>query len=505
MPQSKNSNPKEAGDLKRPDNTMLYRMLIENSMDIIFTFCPPGILTFASPGWTSSLGHPVDQVIGKSLKEFLHPEDIDICRDIFDTVILSGKPATGIEYRLRHADRSWRWFSSNMVPMRDDAGKIACYQVVARDITEDRIKKTGLWEDELIFTDIFQSVNEGIAVCTISGQLIGINKSLEKILGVRQEDVIGQNILNLSSDILPGENGANTQAILNGLLQGHDVQGFEVEYKNQILEFNASVNKGTRRLTMVIRDITDRKRIEEEINLKNMELNLLNAQKDKFLSIIAHDLRSPFQTFLGFISLLSDQVRNLTLEETEKIILSLNNSANRLYKLLEDLLEWSRLQRGLVGYSPQRLNLRREIQSCLAPMLDAAQKKSIDVSLEIQDDLSVFADSAMFDSLLRNLVYNAVKFTPRNGQVSIAAIELADSGVEVSIKDTGIGMNKEMLSKIFDLNLLPSRPGTEGEASTGLGLLLCKDYVEKHGGRIWAESEEGKGSTFYFTLSARKE
>ena len=487
---------------KHADEDKLYRRLIENSCDIIFTFCPPGILTFVSPSWTILLGYPADQVIGINLIEFIHPEDVDSCREFLELIIQSGTQKSGIEYRMRHSNGSWRWHSSNGGPLMDEGGSASCFQIISRDITEQRNKKTGLWESELIFTDIFQTIIEGIALTTLSGQVIGINDSLEKILGIPEEDLVGKNILNLDREMLPEPTVENALVLLGDLMKGTNVQGFEFNYQDKILELNASINKGTRRLTGVVHDITDRKRFDEEIKGKNQELNLLNAQKDKFISIIAHDLRSPFQTFMGFISLLADQLENLSKEDIEKIVHSINTSANRLYKLLDNLLEWSRMQRGLIRFHPQALHLKKELSASMAPVHDAALKKRIGISTDIPGDVIVFADTGMFDSLIRNLVFNAVKFTPKDGHVSITARKLPGSFIEISVQDTGIGMNAEILARLFDLDMLPSRSGTEGEPSTGLGLLLCKDYVEKHGGKIWAESKEGQGSTFYFTLQA---
>jgi len=248
-------------------------------------------------------------------------------------------------------------------------------------------------------------------------------------------------------------------------------------------------------------DITERKHFEEEIKLKNKELHLLIAEKDKFFSIIAHDLRSPFQTFLGFTKIMAGELPTLTLDEIQKIAVTMRNSANKLFNLLENLLEWSQMQRGIFNYNPESLVLSIMIAASIELVRNASDKKMIGISSDIPEDLTVMADPQMFESLMRNLVFNAVKFTPKGGKVIIAAKPMAGNSVEISISDTGIGMSKYILDSLFHLDMAPSRKGTEGESSTGLGLLLCKDFVHKHGGKIWAESEEGKGSVFYFTIS----
>jgi signal transduction histidine kinase len=173
---------------------------------------------------------------------------------------------------------------------------------------------------------------------------------------------------------------------------------------------------------------------------------------------------------------------------------------SNLFSLLENLLEWSRFNRGLISMNPESFLILPKIIESQQTVLESASKKGILMNYAIPVDLSVVADINMFGSIIRNLIYNAVKFTPTGGKIIIAAKTLADNRVEVSISDTGIGMSKEILDKLFQLDGKINRKGTEGEPSTGLGLILCKDFIEMHGGEISVESEEGKGSIFKFTV-----
>ena len=248
------------------------------------------------------------------------------------------------------------------------------------------------------------------------------------------------------------------------------------------------------------RDITEGKIAREEINHKNEELLILNAEKDKFFSIIAHDLRSPFNVFLGFTRLMVENLPTLKLDQIQEISMSMRNSAIKLFNLLENLLEWSQMQRGLCGFNPQSFILLSGVSPVIELVREAADKKMIRISDEVPEDLMVTADIQMFDSILRNLVFNAVKFTHKSGKVIIYAKPVPGNFVEISIRDTGIGMSRSMIDNLFRFDVKTNRNGTEGEPSTGLGLIICKDFIEKHGGRIWAESEEGKGSIFRFIL-----
>ena len=254
------------------------------------------------------------------------------------------------------------------------------------------------------------------------------------------------------------------------------------------------------RIDGISRDITDRRQAEEEIKSKNELLIHTNAEKDKFFSIISHDLRGPFNGFLGLSKLLAEDLQRFTPEDIKKIAGSMRDSATNLFSLLENLLEWSRLQRGITSFKPESFLLMPMIDDIMHAVMDSANKKEIEISYEIQADLEVFADEYMLASTIRNLASNAVKFTLKGGKVTIAAKSVPGHSVEISIRDTGIGMNHEMVHDLFRLDVQTNRKGTDNEPSSGLGLLLCKDFVEKHGGKLWVESEEGKGSVFYFTI-----
>ena len=248
--------------------------------------------------------------------------------------------------------------------------------------------------------------------------------------------------------------------------------------------------------------IITRKRAENEIKSKNEQLQKTNSEKDKFFSIIAHDLRSPFNGFLGLTQIMEEDLPTLTMPEIQEIAVSLRSSANNLFRLLENLLEWAKMQQGLILFDPKVLQLLPCVDECVTVMLELAKNKGIEITYYISNDLKVFTDSNILQAVIRNLVSNAVKFTSSGGKVCLSAKDTGDKSVEISIRDTGIGMSPKMIENLFKLDVQTSREGTDGEPSSGLGLLLCKEFVEKHAGKIWVESEEGVGSTFYFTLAS---
>lgn len=237
-----------------------------------------------------------------------------------------------------------------------------------------------------------------------------------------------------------------------------------------------------------------------EITQTNNELQKTNAEKDKFLSIIAHDLRSPFSGFIGLTEQLADDLSGFTTAEIQKIAESLKVSATNIYGLLENLLDWAKMKQGRLPFNPERIQLSSIVNECITSLRDPARIKKIEISVKINDDIYGVADINMLQVIIRNLVSNSVKFTHENGKISISAIPTPDNYIEISVSDTGIGMSQAFINKIFLIEEKTNRRGTAGEQSTGLGLILCKEFVEKHSGKIRVESEEGKGSVFYFTI-----
>src|SRR5664280_1962399 len=241
--------------------------------------------------------------------------------------------------------------------------------------------------------------------------------------------------------------------------------------------------------------------LEKLVAIKTTELKELNASKDKFFSIIAHDLRGPLSAFVGVTQILTEDILIMEKEEIIDISLSMKTSATNIYNLLENLLEWSRLMQGKMDFVPEKFNLRKKIEACIVVLSEYALKKRIEIAIIIPDEMEAFADNHMFDAVIRNLVSNAIKFTSVGGKVSVFAEYCkSDHSIEVEIVDSGIGITPELKEKLFLLNEKTGREGTEGEPSTGLGLLLCKEFIEKHGGKIWVESESGIGSIFKFNL-----
>ena len=230
------------------------------------------------------------------------------------------------------------------------------------------------------------------------------------------------------------------------------------------------------------------------------KLKELNASKDKFFSIIAHDLKSPFQGFLNLSRLISSEYKYLSEKELTDLISELNISAEQLYKLIENLLHWSRIQRGIIQFQPDSFNLNKIVQMNMDLFTDLARQKQVHIINNINENINVYADLNMVDTILRNLISNAIKFSYQNSQILIHSELINSLTIVVSVKDFGVGIPKDVIREIFKIDSNITTLGTAQEKGTGLGLILCKELVEKHKGKIWVKSQSGSGSTFYFTL-----
>jgi signal transduction histidine kinase len=221
--------------------------------------------------------------------------------------------------------------------------------------------------------------------------------------------------------------------------------------------------------------------------------------KDKLFSIIAHDLRGPFNSIIGYSQLLRENIRKYKVEESEKCVDTINTTAQNTFNLLVNLLTWAKTQTGQTAFNPEMLELYKITEEVIELLSSSAKIKDISVINNLPAGIKIFADRHMLRTMMQNLIFNAIKFTNRSGIVNIHAIA-TDDHVEVIVSDKGIGISKEAIKKLFKLATANPASGTSNETGSGLGLVICREFVEKHGGKIWVESNEGSGSDFKFTL-----
>lgn len=272
------------------------------------------------------------------------------------------------------------------------------------------------------------------------------------------------------------------------------IKGFEYGAVDYITKpFNIS------ELKVRVRNHLNLQAARNELKKANEQLNTINQEKDRFFSIIAHDLRSPLSGFAGLSELLVKQIQQNNLGMIEKYAIAMQDSAKVTMDLLMNLMSWSRAQTGKMNYQPEKLLVSDVVDQSIVLVKHAAEEKSIALTTEIAEGATIYADKEMIGVVLRNLISNAIKFTNAGGSVKVSA-ETNAQAVTIRVIDDGVGMNEEMVNKLFRIDTKTSRTGTNNEVGTGLGLLLCKEFIDMQGGTIHVASEENKGTTISFTI-----
>lgn len=247
------------------------------------------------------------------------------------------------------------------------------------------------------------------------------------------------------------------------------------------------------------REIAQREEVERDLHTTADRLSAANASKDRLFSIVAHDLRGPVSSIVSLLGILDEQIHKLKNRELSAHFDSLRGAMDQLMRFLENLLQWSHLQLKQDQYQPETIELADAMESACGPSLLHASLKSLTLSQHVAKGIQVYADANMLQTILHNLLTNAIKFTPKQGEVTIRATQEHDT-IYISVEDTGVGIDSASLSRLFDISRIESRPGTNGETGNGMGLLLCKELVERHGGKLWVESQAGQGTRIHFTL-----
>lgn len=349
-----------------------------------------------------------------------------------------------------------------------------------------------------------ENAPEGIFKISSKGDFLSVNPAILEILKYNSRDKLENNVMfeELFSDRI------DYLSFMSTLMEETSVSGFEAPFKNYFKEdifvtLNARTMyndaDGGTSIEGSLFDITERIRAQEKIAEYNIELEKLNKTKDKFFSIVAHDLMAPFTSLLGYSQLLYDQADRLNKEEVKEFSGDINLVATRAHNLLENLLSWSSLQTNRTHLFPQKFNVHSIVEDVLELSKGNADQKGISLHNNIIQELSIVADMNMLHTVFRNLVANAVKFTSSGGKISVG-IKEKDEFIEFNVTDTGVGISDEDQDKLFKIDVHHSEIGTNSEKGTGLGLILCAEFIEKHSGSIRVESKLGEGSKFIFTI-----
>lgn len=536
---------RDVTEQKRTEETLrkeriLFRTIIDNLPDAIYAKDFEFKKTLSNTADIRNMGAVCEaEVLGKTDFDYFSPESAQAFYNDDKTVIDTGKPVINREESFTDKEGHRNWLLTTKLPLIDSTGKITGIIGVGRDITlrkKNELIREALYdisEAVLITTDmytLYKKIHEAVTILMpaknffialyddqknvlsfpymvdeydppFASKPLGnglteyVLRKGESVLIDAQKDLelrsTGEaEVIGTPAAIWLGVPLKDEKKILGVIVvQDYDnpkAYGFD---EMQLLGF----------ISGQIAHAISRKRDAEAIEKYVTELNDLNKTKDKFFSIIAHDLKNPFVTLLGFSEILLSDFKELQSEEVLYYISEMKKSADLSHSLLQNLLQWSRSQTGKIEYHPQQLELKNIIRQNILLVDKSAEKKSINIMNNIQAELKVKADEDMLNTIVRNLLTNAIKFTSKDGIISVDASS-QNGCAEIRIKDNGIGMDEETVNKLFRLDVTHSTSGTENETGTGLGLILCKEFIEKHGGKIWVDSKLGIGTTFSFTL-----
>ncbi|WP_045221806.1 sensor histidine kinase [Desulfonatronum thioautotrophicum] len=380
--------------------------------------------------------------------------------------------------------------------------------LMVSDITDQVRSDEALKQSEKKYRELVENAPMGIFQSTQEGRYHTINAEMARLCGYPTAKEMIETVTNIATQLYARPE--DRKFYKKKLLAQGEVKNFEVELvRRDGTTFWASMNTRMKHgkdgevvFDGFLLDVTERKLLEDEVHRSNAELKALLAEKDKFFSIIAHDLKSPMSGLLGLAKIFAEEAERMTIQELREISDAMCKSTERLYALLENLLHWALVQQGLMGFSPRQINLLKLVHNSIESLRSVAELKGISIQNAIPENLKVMVDQPMITTVVRNLVSNALKYSSSGGALTISGFLNGDK-VEMAVRDTGIGMDQNTQAHLFALDRKTIRPGTQGEHGTGLGLILCKEFITRHGGRIWVESELGRGTTFHFTVPAR--
>lgn len=480
-----------------------FRALIENASDAIQIISPEMEALYSSPSVKRLLRVLENENNDLNILNFLKEEDRDKLKSKiafliesragYDSLICNAVDFRGYDLIL---DIS----ASNQMNNPAVNGII----LNIRNITESQKAEEGLKESEERYRKLIELSPLGISF-HIDGRFVFVNPAGMRLIGAKvPEDIIGRHILDVVhpdyrdlviSRIKQMSNEETSVPLIEEKLITLD--GREIDAAVAAIAFHYH---GKLAHQVVIQDMSQFKKAEETIKRSEIKLRELNDNKDKFFSIIAHDLKSPFTSLLGYSELLVSEFDSFTPMEVKNSVNIMNKSIRKIFSLIENLLQWSRIQSGKIEYLPQIINLHELVDNTIMLLEVNAISKNIKLFNEICRPVRIYADQNMISSVLQNLISNSIKFTGQGGQVRIYS-EKAEAGfVKINVADNGIGIEQDAIEKLFKIEVHHSTLGTNEEKGTGLGLILCKELIEKNGGHIQVSSRKGEGSVFSFLL-----
>ncbi len=512
--------------LKKAHIDILQRQFAIDQHGIVAITDTAGTILYANDRFCEISKYSREELIGSNhriINSGYHPKEFfhEMYLTIKNGIVWQG------EIRNRTKDGSIYWVSTTIAPLKNEDGKIEQYLALRTIITERieaeeklrahqrelEIQNTELNKayEELAITqaryfDLYDLAPVGYFTTDSTGSILEANLTLAIMLGINRSELFEKFIF----EFITEEDQEVFYLKRDDLIQTGMLETFELRMKKANgSNFWAKIDsiirhdeKGTPKYRLVLTDVSKRKAVEKELNQYMQDLEELNRTKDKFFSIIAHDLRNPFGGIIGISNLLEEKLKEentINLPQCIRYAEMIQTSSKSAFNLLENLLLWARSQTGEIDIRPTNLAINHLISYTIPIVIGNAFNKNITIETNLSDIDRVYADESFVNTVLRNLLTNAIKFTRPNGKIIISTIN-KEKFLEISIADTGVGIDPSKITNMFRIGSKISMLGTNNEKGSGLGLILCKDFVEKLGGKIWVESDLGKGSKFTFAL-----
>ena len=488
-----------------------YRSIIESTSEGFWQLDANNITIEVNTSLCKMLEYTRDEILGKSPMQFLDKENQEIFKSKSNKTFEIGHK--NYELTLKSKLEKNIPVLVNSTVIKNDNNEIIKAFALITDISKQKKSEQDLKNSKERLSIALSGANSGIWDWNISTGKMFFDANFYIICGYEPNE-FPQDYNEWKKRVHPDDIESTEDKIalyLNGSIKNYIAEFRFKTRKNKwmwihsqgkIAEYD---NEGNPiRFTGINTNIDDRKCVEQALKENENKLRELNATKDKFFSIIAHDLKSPIGSMLGFSELLVQNFNRYDIPKQKKFLGMLNRNIGNTYKLLENLLLWSQSQKGIISFEPENENLFLLIKETTNLLSQLAKNKLIEIRINVDENIYVKADKNMLLGILRNLISNAIKFTPKEGEISVNTNKFIGENkqkfIKISIEDNGVGISIEKQKKLFEISENISTKGTEKEIGTGLGLILCKEFVEKHGGNIWVESEMDKGSKFTFTL-----
>ncbi|MEI7828166.1 MAG: PAS domain S-box protein [Prolixibacteraceae bacterium] len=477
-----------------------FRTIFENNTSATLILETNKTVSMVNDAYCKMTGYSQEEVVGKSWTILIPDFELERLSE-YNRLRLQNSPDIPDNYEFQFKKKNGEIRFGIMSVFYDKIINQIVTSVM--DITERKQMEVSLRESEEKYRKLIEIQGEGFGIVNSEERFIFSNPAADKILGVPIGSLVGRKMDEFVSNETFDKIRRQTMIRQEGNQSTYEMEFIRADGEKRVMlvtatpTFNAN---GEFEATLgIFLDITDRKLIEDELKNNESELKALNTTKDKLFSIIAHDLRGPIGTSADLLDVLMESYDSFSNDEQLRMLDILKNSAKSTFNLLETLLNWAIIQTGNLVFKPELFNLTNCLAGVVESFSPTSLSKNITLHYELGDDIFSFADANMIQTVFRNLIGNAIKYTFRGGTIKVTAIDLG-SKIEITITDNGVGMDEETRMNLFLQNKTSSKYGTENEKGTGLGLVLCKEFIEKHGGHIRVESEKGKGSSFIFDI-----